>query len=229
MATSTVEEYRVRPRQPPSPVWGIFLKNHVMERVVLDFFTVPTIGFTVLFVLIVLAPNRRKVLHLNGAEHPTAQWTAQQLVEAFPWDMVPKYLLRDRDAVYGERFQRRAANLGIDQLLTAPRSPWQIAYAERMIGSIRRDCLDQVMVFSEGHLRRLLTSYSRNYHRGARNLLLAMDYRSVQEQQGSTEAWMSGMSASWFRTHMASMEGMFIKDGVRILTRVGVSLPSEAR
>ena len=140
-----------------------------------------------------------------------------------------KCLLRDRGAVYGVGFQRRVANLGVEQVLTAPRSPSQNAYAKRLIGSIRRECLDHVVILSEGHLWCVLASYFQDSHRWRTHLSLAMDYRSVQEQHGSTEAWMSGMSASWFRTHMASMEGMFIKDGVRILTRVGVSLPSDAR
>jgi putative transposase len=106
VAKSTVEKYRIRPHRPPSPSWRAFLKSHMRELVALDFFTVPTVGFKVLFVLIVLAHDRRKVLHFNVTEHPTAQWTAQQLVEAFPWDTAPKYLLRDRDAVYGTCFQR---------------------------------------------------------------------------------------------------------------------------
>jgi len=106
------------------------------------------------------------VVHFNVTEHPTAQWTAQQLVEAFPWDTAPKYLLRDRDAVYGACFQRRVMSLGMEQVLTAPRSPWQNAVAERLIGSIRRECLDDVVVFSEGHLRRLLANYFQYYNRG---------------------------------------------------------------
>ncbi len=175
VAKSTVEKYRVRLRRPPSPAWRAFLKNHLTELVALDFFTVPTVGFKVLFVLIVLAPERRRVVHFNVTEHPTAQWTAQQLVEAFPWETAPKYLLRDRDAVYGAGFQRRAAHLGMDQVLTAPRTPWQNAYAERVIGSIRRECLDQVIVLSEGHLRRLLASYFHYYHRWRTHLSLAMD------------------------------------------------------
>jgi len=108
-------------------------------------------------------------------EHPTAQWTAQQLVEAFPWETPPKYLLRDRDAVYSAAFQRRVTNLGLEQVLTAPRSPWQKAAAERVIGSIRRECLDQVIIFSEGHLRRLLCGYFHYYHRWRTHLSLAMD------------------------------------------------------
>jgi transposase InsO family protein len=142
VAKSTVEKYRVRPRRPPSPTWRAFLKNHVSEIVALAFFTVPTVTFRVLFVLIVLAHDRRRVLHFNVTEHPTAQWTGQQLVEAFPWDWAPRYLLRDRDAVYGQAFVRRVTGLGITQVLTAPRSPWQNSYAERMIGTIRRECLD---------------------------------------------------------------------------------------
>ena len=175
VAQSTVEKYRVRPRRPSSPSWRAFLKSHMTEIVALDFFTMPTVGFKVLFVLVVLAHRRRKVVHFNVTAHPTAQRTAQQLVEAFPWETAPKYLLRDRDAVYGERFQRRVANLGIEQVLTGPRSLWQNAYAERVIGSSRRECLGQVMVFNEGHLRRLLTSYFRYYHRWRTHLSLAMD------------------------------------------------------
>ena len=115
------------------------------------------------------------MVHFNVTEHPTAQWTAQQLVEAFPWESAPKYLLRDRDAVCSEWFQQRAANLGMEQLFTAPRRPWQNAYAERVIGSIRQECVDHVIVLSEVHLRRLLTSYLHYYHRWRTHLSLAMD------------------------------------------------------
>jgi len=175
VAKSTVEQFRVRPRRPPSPSWRAFLKNHITELVALDFFTVPAVGFKALYVLIVLAHQRRRVVHFNVTEHPTAQWTAQQLVEAFPWETPPKYLLRDRDAVYGKWFQHRVAHLGFEEVLTAPRSPWQNPYAERLIGSIRGECLDHVIVFSEGHLRRALTGYFRYYHRWRTHLSLDMD------------------------------------------------------
>ena len=175
MAQASIEQYRVRPPRPASPTWRAFLKNHLTELVALAFFPVPTVGVTVLFVLIVLARDRRKLRHFNVTEHPTAPWTAQQRVEAFPWATAPKYLLRDRDAVYGACFQRRAAALGIDQILTTPRSPWQNAYAERLIGSIRRECLDHGVVFSEGHRRRLRTSSSHYSHRWRTHLSLAMD------------------------------------------------------
>ena len=193
VAKSTVEKYRVRPRWPPSPSWRAFLKNHLTEFVALDFFTVPTVGFTVLFVLVVLAHDRRKVIHFNVTEHPTAPWTAQQLVEAFPWETAPKYLLRDRDSVYGQKFQRRVTSLGMEQVLTAPRSPWQNAVAEHLIESILRECLDQVTILSEGHFRRLRTSYFLSYHRWRTHLSLAMDCpdaRPVQPpEQGAVVAF----------------------------------------
>jgi transposase InsO family protein len=172
---SGFEKYRVRPRRPPSLSWRTFLKNHLTELFALHFFTVPTVRCKVLFMLVVLAHARRRVLQFNVTEHPTARWTAQQLVQAFPWETAPKYLLRDRDAVYGEGFQRRVTSLGVEQVLTAARSPWQNAYAERVIGSIRWGCLDHLIIFSEGHLRRVLAGYFRYYHRWRTHLSLAMD------------------------------------------------------
>ena len=118
----------------------------------IDFFVVPTVRFKVLFVLVVLAQNRRKVVHFNVTEHPTAQWTGQQIIEAFPWDTAPRYLPRDRDGIYGTQFQRRVESMGIEEVLTAPRSPWQNAFVERVIGRIRRDCLDHAIVLNERHL-----------------------------------------------------------------------------
>jgi transposase InsO family protein len=133
VAKSTVDKYRVRSKQSPSLMWKAFLNNHVKDLVSIDFFVVPTVRFKVLFVLVVLAHHRRRVLHFNVTEHPTAHWTGQQIVEAYPWDTAPKCLLRDRDAVYGSRFQRRVKSLGIEEVLTAPRSPWQNAFVERVI------------------------------------------------------------------------------------------------
>jgi putative transposase len=112
----------------------------------------------------ILAHERRRIVHFNITEHPTAQWTAQQVVEAFPWNEAPRYLLRDRDRVYGASFRRRVRHMGIEEVLIAPRSPWQNPYVERLIGSIRRECLDHVIVLHERHLRRLLTSYFSYYH-----------------------------------------------------------------
>lgn len=175
VAKSTVEKYRVRSGKPPSPTWKVFLNNHVRDLVSIDFFMVPTVRFKVLFVLVVLAHHRRRVVHFNVTEHPTAQWTAQQITEAFPWDTAPKYLLRDRDGIYGIQFQRRIQSMGIEEVLIAPRSPWQNAFIERMIGSIRRDCLDHVVVLNDCHLKRILTSYFNYYHRWRMHLSLGMD------------------------------------------------------
>jgi putative transposase len=175
VAKSTVEKYRVRPRKPPSPTWKIFLNNHVKDLVSLDFFVVPTVTCKVLFVLVILAYHRRRVVHFSVTEHPTAEWTAQQVVDAFPWDAAPRYLLHDRDRVYGAHFRQRMQHIGIDEVRIAPRSPWQDPYVERLIGSIRREVLAQVIVLNEPHLTRLLTAYVSYYHRFRTHLSLAMD------------------------------------------------------
>ena len=124
-------EVSTRVRKPSSPTWKAFLNNHVQDIVACDFFTVPTATFRVLFVFIILAHERRRIVHFNITEHPTAQWTAQQIVEAFPWDTAPRYLLRDRDAIYGEHCQQRIKHMGIEEVKIAPRSPWQNPYCER--------------------------------------------------------------------------------------------------
>jgi putative transposase len=175
VAKSTVEKYRPRPKKPPSPTWKTFLKNHVQDLVALDFFVVPTVTFRVLFVLVILAHERRRIVHFNITEHPTAEWTAQQVVEAFPWDEAPRYLFRDRDRIYGIHFRQRVRHMGIKEVLTAPQSPWQNPYVERLIGSIRRECLDHVIVLHERHLQRLLTGYFAYYHHWRTHLSLAMD------------------------------------------------------
>jgi putative transposase len=175
VAKSTVEKYRVRHRKPPSPTWRTFLKNHMADVVALDFFTVPTVTFRVLFVLVILTHERRRVVHFNVTEHPTAEWAAQQVIDAFPWDKAPGYLLRDRDRVYGASFRQRVQHMGIEEVVIAPRSPWQNPYVERLIGSIRRECLDHVIVLHERHLRRLLTSYFQYYHRWRTHRALDMD------------------------------------------------------
>ena len=133
------------------------------------------VRFKVLFAFLILAHHRRRVVHFNVTEHPNAQWTAQQIIEDFPWGTTPKYLLRDRDGIYGDTFQRRVQSMGIEEVLTAPRSPWQNPYSERLIGSIRRDCLDHVIVLNDRHLKRNLTRYLDYYHRWRTHLSLGMD------------------------------------------------------
>ena len=175
VAKSTVEKYRPKRAGPPSPTWRTFLDQHVRDLVSIDFFIVPTATFRVLFVFIVLAHDRRRIVHFNVTEHPTAQWTAQQIVEAFPFDTAPSYLIRDGDGIYGERVTRRIESLGIDEVVTAPASPWQNALVERLIGSIWRDCLDRVIVLNERHLKRILARYFDYYYRWRTHLSLGMD------------------------------------------------------
>ena len=175
VAERTVSRLIPKRRTPPSQTWRTFLTNHVQDLVSIDFFTVPTAQLRVLFVLVVLAHHRRRVLHFNVTEHPTAAWTAQQIVDTFPDDTAPAYLLRDRDTIFGDSFRRRVKGMQIQEVLTAVRSPWQNPFAERLIGSIRRECLDHVLILSAGHLRHLLTRYFAYYHHTRTHLSLAKD------------------------------------------------------
>jgi putative transposase len=134
-AQSTVARYLLRPRKPPSQTWRTFLTNHLAQTVAIDFFTLPTATFRVLFVFVVLSHERRRVVHFGVTEHPTEDWTLQQMREAFPWDEAPRYVLRDRDAIYGRDFADLTRDMGMEEVLTAPRCPWQNPYVERLIGS----------------------------------------------------------------------------------------------
>jgi transposase InsO family protein len=163
VAELTVAKYMRRPPRP-SPTWRTFLEAHVRDLVAIDFFLVPTLTFRLLFAFVILRHDRRELLHINVTDHPTAAWAAQQIVETFPEDSPPKYLLRDRDAIYGNVFQQRVAHMGVQQVLIAPRAPWQNPFAERVIGSLRRECLDHFLVFNERHLRRLLRAYLAYYN-----------------------------------------------------------------
>ena len=156
VAKSTVEKYMVRTKKPPSQTWRSSLENHGKEIVSIDFLVTPTIRFTVLYVLVFLSIDRRRALHFNVTAHPTAAWTEQQVIEAFPWDAVPKCLLRDRDAIYGDRFRRRVKNMGIEEVLTARRCPWQNPYWERLNGSSLGECLDQAVIFRGAAPRRVV-------------------------------------------------------------------------
>ena len=173
----------VHRRNPPSQTWRTFLENHVKTTVSIDFFTVPTIRFQVLYVFLVLAHDRRRIVHFNVTAHPTAEWTGQQLREAFPFEQVPRYLLRDRDGIFGADFTKEVRDLGIKEVLSPPRSPWQRAYIERVSGSIRRECLDHVVVFNEESLRRHVKAFVQYYHETRTHLSLEKDTpakRSVQ-------------------------------------------------
>jgi transposase InsO family protein len=172
VAESTVSKYMVREKKPPSQTWRAFLENHVDGLASIDFFTVPTATFRVLYCFVVLCQERRRVVHFHATSHPTERWTAQQIIEAFPFDEVPRYLIRDRDSIYGEWFRRRVKNMGINEVVTAFRSPWQNPFVERVIGSIRRECLDHVIVLNETHLLRILRSYLNYYHESRTHLSL---------------------------------------------------------
>ena len=176
ISESTVRRYRPKHRHTRSAqTWKTFLRNHAQALVAIDFFTVPTATFRVLYVFLVLAHERRRVLHFNITQAPSAAWTAQQVVEAFPFTTPPRYLLQDRDGIYGADFVRRVEGLGLEQKPIAPRSPWQNPMAERLIGPLRRECLDHVILFNEEHLRHILTDYLSYYHRHRTHRSLEQD------------------------------------------------------
>src|SRR3954470_19414762 len=172
---TSVSKYLVRRRKPPSQTWRTFLQNHLQSLVSVDFFTVPTIHFQVLYVFLVLAHERRRIVHFAVTARPTAEWTAHQIREAFPWDTAPGYLLRDRDRIFGHDFVHQVKAMGIKEVLSAPRSPWQRAYVERVIGTIRRECLDHLIVLNQASLSRHLRLFIDYYHGSRCHLALAKD------------------------------------------------------
>ena len=165
VAQSSVAKYMVKRRGPPSQGWSTFLRNHVPEAAAMDLFVVPTIGFDLLYAFIIIRLDRRDLVCINVTTNPTAEWIAHQITEAFPWNEAPHYLIRDRDRIYGTIVTRRLHAMGIRDKPIAPASPWQNGFAERFIGSIRRECLDHLVVLSEAHLRRILQAYARYYNK----------------------------------------------------------------
>jgi Integrase core domain len=164
VAESTVSKYMIRRRGPPSQSWRTFLRNHADAIAAIDLCVVPTLTFECLFAFLVMGHGRRQLIWFAVTRHPTAEWLAQQIVAAFPWDTVPTYLVRDNDGAYGQAFTRRVRTMGICDRPISPSSPWQNPYVERLIGTLRRDCLDHVLIFGERHLRRVLTLYSLYYN-----------------------------------------------------------------
>jgi transposase InsO family protein len=184
----SVSKYLVRDRKPLAQTWRTFLANHIQSLISVEFFTMPTIRVQVLYVFVVLAHERRRIVHFAVISHPAAEWTTHQLREAFPWESAPRYLLRDRDRIFGHEFVEQVKAMGIEQVLSAPRSPWPRAHIERVIGSIRRECLDQMIVFNEGSLRRHLRAYAGYYHQTRTYLALQKDFpepRAVQTPDAS--------------------------------------------
>jgi transposase InsO family protein len=195
VAESTVAKYMSRPRRPPTQGWTTFLRNHAPHIAAVDLFVVPTIGFKLLYGLVILSLGRRRLVWTNVTANPTAEWIARQITDAFPWDERPRYLIRDRDSCYGAVALRRLRAMGIRDRPIAPRSPWQNGHAERLIGSIRRECLDHVIVRGERHLRQILRAYA-TYHNQARTHLAlnkdAPDHRPVQRSGHITTVAMFG-------------------------------------
>ena len=164
VAQSSVAKYMVKRRVPPSQGWRTFLQNHAPDIAAMDLFVVPTIGFTLLYAFVIVRLDRRELVWINVTANPTAEWIARQITEAFPWDDAPQHLIRDRDRIYGTIVMRRLRAMGIRDKPTAPASPWQNGFAERLIGSIRRECLDHFIVLGEAHLSRLLLAYASYYN-----------------------------------------------------------------
>src|ERR1700682_2357247 len=164
VAQSTVAQYMVKRRGPPSQGWRTFLRNHAPDIAAMDLFVVPTIGFKLLYGFVIVRIDRRDLIWINVTTNPTAEWIARQITEAFPWDGAPRYMIRDRDRIYGTVVLRRLRAMGIRDKPIAPASPWQNGFAERLIGSIRRECVDHIIVLGEMHLRRILRSYARYYN-----------------------------------------------------------------
>jgi transposase InsO family protein len=175
IAQSTVSKYMIRHRGPPSQNWRTFLRNHADAIAAIDLCVVPTLTFECLFAFVVVGHGRRQLLWFAVTRHPTAEWLAQQIVEAFPWNTAPTYLVRDNDGAYGQAFTSRVRAMGIRDRPISPRSPWQNPYVERLIGTLRRDCLDHVLILGEQHLRRVLTLYSRYYNETRTHLGLSKD------------------------------------------------------
>jgi transposase InsO family protein len=180
---STVAKYMAKRRGPPSQGWRTFLRNHAPDIAAIDLFVVPTIGFNLIYAFVIVRLERRDLVWINVTQNPTAEWIARQLTEAFPWNEAPRYLIRDRDRIYGDVARQRITAMGIRDKPIAPASPWQNGFAERLIGSIRRECLDHLVIFSETHLRRILQTYACYYNKIRTHRSLDKDapaFRSVQ-------------------------------------------------
>lgn len=187
VAQSTVSKYMTRPSKPPSQSWKTFLRNHARAIAAIDLCVVPTLTFDRLFAFLVLGHARRQLLWVEVTRHPTAEWLARQITEAFPWASAPAYLVRDNDSAYGHVFTSRLRAMGIRDRPISPRSPWQNGIAERLIGTLRRECLDRMLIFGESHLRRVLSAYAAYYNQARTHLALQKDaplHRAAQRSGG---------------------------------------------
>jgi len=203
LAESTVSKYMIKHRGPPSQTWRTFLRNQADAIAAIDLCVVPTLTFGCLFAFLVVSHGRRRLLWFAVTAHPTAEWLAQQIVEAFPWDTAPRYLVRDNDAAYGQAFTNRIRTMGIRDRPIAPRSPWQNPYVERLIGTLRRERFHHLLIFGERHLHRVLTLYSLYYNETRTHLGLAKDapIRRAVQRSGPivTRPILSGLHHSYAR------------------------------
>ena len=175
VSQATVSRYM--PKRPPNPDqgWNTFLRNHMHCTAAIDFLVVPTLTFRILYVVVILSLDRRKLVHLAATTNPTAEWTAHRVTEAFPWGTAPRYIIRDRDRTYGRHYRDRLTSMGVQDLPIAPRSPRQNGFVERVIDSLRRECLDHVIIKKENFLRRVLKSYLAYYNQSRTHLSLNKD------------------------------------------------------
>jgi transposase InsO family protein len=203
VAQSSVAKHMVKRRGPPSQGWKTFLRNHAPDIAAMDLFVVPTIGFRLVYGFVIVRLHRRDLVWINVTAHPTAEWVARQITEAFPWDVAPRYMIRDRDRIYGAVVTRRLRAMGIRDRPTAPASPWQNGVVERLIGSIRRECVDHFVVLSEAHLRRILRTYANYYNKIRTHRSLGKDapiWRPVQRAGGiRSHAILAGFHHHYFR------------------------------
>ena len=203
----SVAKYMAKRRGPPSQGWRTFLHNHAPDIAAMDLFVVPTLGFKLLYAFVVVRLERRDLVWINVTAHPTAEWVAHQITEAFPWNEAPRCMIRDRDRIYGTVVTRRLRAMGIRDKPIAPASPWQNGFAERLIGSIRRECLDHIIVLGEAHLRRILKSYARYYNETRTHLALdkdsadcitnmsGFDFRQAQGAKAHRRRYLRGLRA----------------------------------
>ena len=205
VSEATVARYMINDLRPLSQMWRTFIRNHLSEMVAADFFTVPTATFKTLYVCVVLSLGRRQVFHFNVTESPTAEWTSLQITQAFPFDTAPRFLIRDRDGIYGKKFDDTLKAMDIQQIITSRKSPWQNGHCERVVGSIRRECLDHIIVFNTRHLRRILRWYLNYYHESRTHLGLEKDCpvpRAVQGPESGEikcEPVLGGLHHRYFR------------------------------
>lgn len=175
LSEATVARYMLKRRGRPTQNWKTFIRNHLAETVAIDFLTVPTVTFRTLYVFVALSLDRRRIVHMNVTAHPSAEWTAMQLTQAFPFDTAPRFIIRDRDRIYGEAVQKAIHSIGSEEIVISAQSPWQNGYCERVVGTLRRECLDHVIVLNEPHARRILRKYLEYYHGSRTHLGLDKD------------------------------------------------------